>query len=114
MSALEDQLLSDFSKIAKKKGLEHPFTLVLEGEVLKEPDGKLVDIKIEAGYPPTIVIPMIFIGRSILLKKDHILYRDRLERALEKLPIMTRSLSNNISANHAIVLVSDAKRWKSS
>lgn len=111
---LEQQLLTDMAEIAKKKGLEYPFNLYLEPEILKEPDGKMVDIKVEAGYPPTIVIPMVFIARAVYLVKSKALYKDRLERALEKLPLLTRTLSNNIKSNVALVLVSDAKKWRRS
>lgn len=118
-----DQIVrNEIQKIAERRGFEkYEFNLELtsdENLYTIEDKGKqlFVDIIIKGGNPPTIIIPMLFIARTFFsVKNKNIKYfQSRLERALEKVPRSTRTLSNNISRGFALILPEKKDRWKKS
>src|SRR5882672_5902970 len=116
-----DQIVrNEINLISKRRGFEsYKYNLELtsdEALYVIEDKGKqlFVDIIIKGGNPPTIIIPMLFIARTFFSTKNRNVkyFRDRLERALEKVPRSTRTLSNNISRQFALILPEKKDRWK--
>lgn len=115
MSGTIEQIIrNEADKICKRTGYPTEYELSISASVdeLATTDGRLIDIIIQAGHPPKMVVSMFLIGRTLLAeKKDIILFRDRLKRALSKLNRMDRTLGNPIPRDRALILYQDAKRW---
>lgn len=113
MNNLEQIIRDEVEKISKKHHLPHQFEIIVTtDEDISTYKGNLVDIKLEAGNPPKMIFPMIFVGRCFLAEKPNlILFRDRVVRALEKYPRMLITLSHNIPRNLSLILVKDLYKW---
>ena len=104
MNELESKIRRLANKIEKKHGYSDKYEIVLS-ETL--PDD--IDIQMIAGNPVNIHINLSFILVCFEQKKMVRLI-DRLDRALDKIPLSLRWLGN-LNPPIAIVLCSDSKRW---
>lgn len=115
----QDSNASDITKIVKyateqlcadlctKKGYSTGYELYFKN-FEDEFAGK--DILLLAGNPVKIYLNLDFAINCFVNKKT-VIFKDRLDRGLEKVRQMTRTLSNNLNPNLAIELKSDSKRW---
>lgn len=111
---LEQIIEDEVKRLAKDQGIGLEFEVVVTpNESIAFYQGNLVDVRLEAGNPPKLIFPMIFVSRCFLLSKPNLsLFEDRVVRALKKLPRLTVSLSNLIPHNLSLILVKDLDRWK--
>lgn len=113
-NSLNDIIEIELDKIGKKTGLSTNCIInVVSDESLSiTKSGELVDVFITPGDPPKLYITWIFIGRCFFLEKAKpLLFKDRLQRAVEKFPMMRRTLLNNIKSSTALILRKDYTRW---
>lgn len=111
---LNDIIQIELDKISRKTGhsANCEVSIVSDQSLSITKDGELIDIMLLVGDPPKLLVTMIFIGRCFLLTKTNVsLFRDRLERAIERLPMMRRTLLNNIKPDTALILRRDYTRW---
>lgn len=104
----------ELERIAKRSGLSHEceVSIVADQSLSFTKDGEAIDLMILPGNPPKLWVTWLFISRSLALRNTKVtLFRDRLERALERLPMMRRTLLNNIRPNNALILRKDYTRW---
>lgn len=110
---LNDIIQLELERIARKKGhslADCEVSIVSDQELSITKEGELIDLFILPG--PRLYITFIFLGRCFFIEKTNVpLFRDRLERALERLPDMRRTLLNNIKNDSALVLRRDYSRW---
>jgi hypothetical protein len=111
--SLNDVVNESIAQVSKKHGLSHNYIVVISPkEYLATFDGKLVDIRLEAGNPPKMIIPYLFVFRCFMMEKQipHV-FKDRIQRALEKYKKMCWTLSNQIENDKAMILFSTEKSW---
>lgn len=113
MQKTHQAILEYIAVLSKKQHLPHNYEVVIStDESIIAFKGALVDIRLEAGNPPKMIIPMLFISRCFLLEKKLVnVFRGRIIAALEKYPRMLRTLDHNIPIDRALILQSSMKQW---
>jgi hypothetical protein len=104
----------ELNKLHKKNGLNPDciISIVADDTLSITKGGEAVDLFILPGNPPKLYVTWLFIGRCFLLKRTNpALFRQRLERAMERFPMMRKNLLNNIRSDVALVLRKDMTRW---
>jgi len=114
METIAQVIRNEADKLCQKHGYSKNYDLTISSDqdILISQDGRLVDIIIHAGHPPVIVVSYFFIARTLFIeKKNKALFKERLERALGKIQMMDRTLTNPIPRDRAIILYQDARKW---
>jgi hypothetical protein len=118
--SLESVISEALNKLCEDYELSHNYEIVLSSdESLFAFNGKMVDIRLEAGNPPKLIVTMIFMARCFPgaftghpeMKGKPELFMDRLLRALRKYPRMVRTLYHNIPRDRALILRDEDKKW---
>lgn len=110
---LEQVIKEKVDKISEEYDLPHKFEIVISAdESISVYQGHLVDVRLEAGNPPKMIIPIMFIMRceSMDYEKGNELFTNRIWRALQKYSRMERTLRHNIPHDRALVWINDPKR----
>lgn len=117
---VEEAIRAKVDSIFKAHNFKYDYRVMIHAthQMLAEND----DVVIVSGNPPTIIFSLRFILEVLAMQMDEEKYsrqvlgrailRDRIERAMERIPKLTRTLTNLVPYDSAVALRKEMKTWR--